>query len=303
LTDQLPIGVVPGGPNAVEVLVPGFQGIPGQPGVLGTAGRLWIFDNVADLLAVDPGVMNVDDAGLVVDSTGLEDETGIVQGMPLDLVGAPDLWVVLEWRDNSQDWVYGFRFCATPAGTELSPLHTGAAPPDDSFLQPFWYDVNVGRLKIEYDSGSGPEWIDASPAIEPVPGDSLPAGTILFDAAPVPPAGWLRCDGAEVSRITYAGLFARIGTTYGAGNGSTTFLLPDGQGRFARGHDFAGGLDPARVFGSVQADEVKSHTHATVAGTANLALGQYTVSTVTPSTIGGTETRPANISLSMIIKT
>ena len=54
-------------------------------------------------------------------------------------------------------------------------------------------------------------------------------------ASGVLPTGWLICDGAAVSRVTYSSLFAIIGTTYGVGDGSTTFNLPDAQGRSVYG--------------------------------------------------------------------
>ncbi|MEM7046998.1 MAG: tail fiber protein [Pseudomonadota bacterium] len=80
----------------------------------------------------------------------------------------------------------------------------------------------------------------------------IPAGTIMTSAAQDPPAGWLSCDGATISRTAYAELFAVIGTTYGRGNGSTTFTLPDLRGEFIRGWDEGRGADPARQFGSTQ---------------------------------------------------
>lgn len=66
---------------------------------------------------------------------------------------------------------------------------------------------------------------------------SLPAGTIIPFAGNVVPAGFLVCNGAAVSRTTYASLFAAIGTLYGAGDGSTTFALPDYRGRVLQGAD------------------------------------------------------------------
>lgn len=73
---------------------------------------------------------------------------------------------------------------------------------------------------------------------------------------------WLKCDGAAVSRTTYAYLFAKIGGTYGAGNGSTTFNLPDFRGVFPRGLDEGRGLDTGRTLGNtVQEDQNKSHSH------------------------------------------
>lgn len=86
-------------------------------------------------------------------------------------------------------------------------------------------------------------------------------GLIGYFAAVSPPSGWLKANGAAVSRTTYAGLFAVIGTLYGAGDGSATFNLPDLRGEFLRGFDDGRGLDAGRVFGSVQAGQNASHTH------------------------------------------
>ncbi len=63
----------------------------------------------------------------------------------------------------------------------------------------------------------------------------VPIGTVAWFAMPVPPAGYLKCDGAAVGRETCSELFAAIGTTFGAGDGKTTFNLPDLIGRFAEG--------------------------------------------------------------------
>ena len=62
-----------------------------------------------------------------------------------------------------------------------------------------------------------------------------PVGSIKMFAGSAMPSQWLKCDGSAVSRITYAELFAVIGTTYGEGNGSTTFNLPNFSGRTAIG--------------------------------------------------------------------
>lgn len=63
----------------------------------------------------------------------------------------------------------------------------------------------------------------------------IPPGTIIHYAGRTVPSGWLICNGANVSRTDYAALFAAIGTIYGAGNGSTTFGLPNLNGRFLEG--------------------------------------------------------------------
>ena len=72
------------------------------------------------------------------------------------------------------------------------------------------------------------------------------------------PAGWLKANGAAVSRTTYAALFAIIGTTYGAGDGATTFNLPDLRGEFVRGLDDGRGVDPGRVIGASQLDALQN---------------------------------------------
>ncbi len=87
-----------------------------------------------------------------------------------------------------------------------------------------------------------------------VNGAGAPVGTIQYFAMDTPPAGYLKADGTLVSRTVYADLFAAIGTTYGAGDGTTTFALPDLRGEFVRGFDDGRGVDGGRVFGSTQGD-------------------------------------------------
>ncbi len=86
-----------------------------------------------------------------------------------------------------------------------------------------------------------------------------PAGAIMaFARSSAPNSNWLVCDGRAVSRSTYANLFAAIGTTWGAGNGSTTFNLPDLRGVFLRGWDSGRGLDSGRGFATYQEDAIRN---------------------------------------------
>ena len=141
----------------------------------------------------------------------------------------------------------------------------------------------------------------------------VPTSAVMAFAGGDPPSGWLYCNGQAVSRTTYAALFAIISTTYGAGNESTTFNVPDLRGAFIRGHDNGRGLDPSRGFGTYQADAFKSHNHlvkegATGSGgsgeqltsgddyTATVAYHSYSLDA------GGTETRPKNYALHYFIK-
>jgi microcystin-dependent protein len=66
-------------------------------------------------------------------------------------------------------------------------------------------------------------------------GSAAPSGLVCAFGGAVAPTGWLLCNGAAVSRTTYATLFAVVGTTYGAGDGTTTFNVPNLQGRFPIG--------------------------------------------------------------------
>lgn len=114
-------------------------------------------------------------------------------------------------------------------------------------------------------------------ALEPewaVP-NSLPAGAVVAYAAAAAPSGYLLCDGAAVSRTTYADLFAVISTVYGVGDGSTTFNVPNAKGRVIAGYDStqtefdalaeAGG---AKTHTLTEA-EMPAHTHGATAYLSN----------------------------------
>ena len=89
------------------------------------------------------------------------------------------------------------------------------------------------------------------------------AGHVAFFARSTAPAGYLKANGALISRATYGNLFANIGTTFGVGDGLTTFALPDLRGEFIRGFDDARGVDAARALGSAQvASSVSNFAHA-----------------------------------------
>jgi hypothetical protein len=79
-----------------------------------------------------------------------------------------------------------------------------------------------------------------------------PPGTIAYFTTDRAPDGWLKANGQLVSRITYKDLFDTIGTTYGAGDGATTFALPDLRGEFVRGWDDGRGVDRQRTLGEWQ---------------------------------------------------
>lgn len=103
------------------------------------------------------------------------------------------------------------------------------------------------------------QWVLAS-----ILNSSLPTGTVTMRFDTTIPSGFLVLNGQAVSRSTYAALFAIYGTSFGAGDGSTTFNLPDTRGLFLRGRDEGRGIDPAgnRAFNnSTQNDGIRNHYH------------------------------------------
>lgn len=133
-----------------------------------------------------------------------------------------------------------------------------------------------------------------------------PAGELRYYAKNAVPSGVrvLAANGAAVSRTTYARLYAEIGTTFGAGDGATTFNLPDLRGVFIRGLDQGRGLDAGRALGALQMSQNLAHTHSyllqqgvdnTQAGS-GVQGGSAHGGEVTGSS-GGSEARPINQAL------
>ena len=159
----------------------------------------------------------------------------------------------------------------------------------------------------------------------------VPSGSVFTHASTTLPAGYLECNGASVSRTTYASLFTAIGTTWGSADGST-FNVPDLRGEFVRGFDNGRGVDSGRSFASSQAENFKSHDHDVTdpghSHSGDVEAARHTGGTMgrgdtyglvnnstrtlsidsadtdlTVDSEGGSETRPRNISMMYIIKT
>lgn len=150
--------------------------------------------------------------------------------------------------------------------------------------------------------------------------ESVPAGALMHFSMDTPPTGWLKANGAAISRTTYSALFDAIGTTFGAGDGSTTFDLPDLRGEFMRSWDDGRGVDSGRSFGTFQDHQFQTHAHSFRGGasifsrssgryqdivTANVHDGDAPLRTVPSSVVSGNrgaETRPRNIAMLACIK-
>jgi len=194
--------------------------------------------------------------------------------------------------------------------------------------------IRFNTQTVEFEGYNGAAWGGLA--------SGVPVGTILTHAANTPPSGFLECNGSAISRSTYATLFSTIQTTFGVGDGSSTFALPDLRGQFVRGWANTGSTDASRAFGSSQTDQNKNHTHTTDSqtltgnashmsgsfhqngsatgifskGSSQSAEGARTTGSATAAALGvdathshtisssggGTEARPKNIALMYIIK-
>jgi phage-related tail fiber protein len=138
---------------------------------------------------------------------------------------------------------------------------------------------------------------------------TVPTGHIDYFAMSTAPNGYLKANGAAVSRTTYSSLFSVIGTTFGSGDGSTTFNLPDLRGYFIRDWADNGSIDSDRTFASMQNDALKE---TIITGYAWGAAGSVYTGTGFPTgsgteyrqiiLSGESETRPKNIALLACIK-
>jgi len=206
-----------------------------------------------------------------------------------------------------------FRADLNNALSAIVSNNSGPSAPSDTYANMMWYDTTNNILKMRNEADDA--WINIGTLNQTTdeffPNGAVPPGSVIYHAASAPPAGYLKANGAAVSRSTYSSLFSTIGTTFGSGNGSTTFNLPDLRGEFLRGWDDARGVDSGRGFGSYQADAFKAHTHR-ANNNFDFIVGQAGGGRYGPGSIGGfangltteggSETRPRNRALLACIK-
>lgn len=132
--------------------------------------------------------------------------------------------LILTRHDGTNMNAGNVRGAQGPAGGQMTIAANAGAYPSSPSLGQVVYNNATGTEVF----WNGTTWVQ-----------KIPAGFIMMSGGLVIPAGWLVCDGSLVSRTTYAGLFAAIGTAYGLGDGSTTFGLPNFKGKFPAGFNAA----------------------------------------------------------------
>ena len=168
--------------------------------------------------------------------------------------------------------------------------------------------------------------LDGTNGVNLVTADALPflAGQVCFFGMTTAPNGFLKCNGAAVSRTTYDVLFAAIGETFGVGDGSTTFNVPDLRGEFLRSLDDGAGIDTGRTLASAQSWAIENMTgswHSGQHSAYDVTTGVFTSTNSSHRTYASginagsvhyfdasrqvntsTETRPRNVALLACIK-
>ena len=169
----------------------------------------------------------------------------------------PGEFSAFHWAQKAQEFAGG------PASTiSYDNATSGLAATD---VQAALDEVSDAE-NISYDNtDSGLDATNVQAAIDEVAGDlanfeAVPSGAVMFFAMDTAPDGFLKANGAAVSRTTFSALFNAIGTTFGSGDGSTTFNLPDMRGEFPRGWDDGRGVDSGRSFSSAQDNAIQNIT-------------------------------------------
>ena len=277
----------------------------------GSGSPAFAFDNDDDtgMFRSGPNAIGFSTAGtsrVVISNSGLD----ITNGLPLRL------------QDSS-----GAPFVGLKSPTSVSSNITFSLPASDGNAGEFLQTDGSGNLSFSAAGGAQ---------------GGVPSGAVFCMAVAIVPSGYLECNGAAVSRSVYQDLYDTIGTQYGAGNGSSTFNLPDLRGEFVRGFDNGRGIDSGRsISATPQSDQNKQHNHTasssvndsghvhgttfdnkkyfpgggsttiTYGGAGSYPADTFSMSSATTGVTvatsigndGGGETRPRNIAMMYVIKT
>ena len=166
-----------------------------------------------------------------------------------------------------------------------SPTKPATANPGD-----IWVNTSTGIAFVYYNDGNTSQWMELLSSAIPSVNEIMPYGTIVQTARTTAPTGWLLCQGQLISRTTYAGLFSAIGTTYGSGDGSTTFGIPNLQGVVPVGKSASGtfatlgGTGGAETHTLTEA-QMPSHTHTQNAHNHTQDPHQHNIQYYSPSPV------------------
>lgn len=188
---------------------------------------------------------------------------------------------------------------------------------DSAFALTLLDDANAAAARTTLGAAASGANTDITSLSGLVGAGLMPVGAVIHIASNTAPVGYLKANGALLSRVAYASLFAIIGTAFGVGDGSTTFALPDLRGEFLRGLDDSRGVDSGRSLGTPQGGMsqinpgvmVRSGSFSGSDGTHD-ASGVSTTANINDlnaaphGSTGSTypETRPRNIALLACIK-
>lgn len=208
----------------------------------------------------DPGYMPV----------GRTEMNGIINQITAGLIdlqtyGVP-VWEALSggWAVDARVYHSGTIYRNTSAGNTTTPPGSGWVVDVD--LTPYLQKAGgtmTGFITLHANASSSMHPVTLQQLNAALGGQALPVGSLIpvaFNPGGSPPTGWLKCNGASVSRTTYSALYSAISTTYGSVDGNT-FNLPDLRGCVLRGWTDGSSYDSGRVYGSTQADQNKSHDH------------------------------------------
>lgn len=213
----------------------------------------------------DPGYMPV----------GRTEMNGIINQITSGLIdlqtyGVP-VWEALSggWAVDARVYHSGTIYRNTSAGNTTTPPGSGWVVDVD--LTPYLQKAGgtmTGFITLHANASSSMHPVTLQQLNAALGGQALPVGALIpvaFNPGGSPPTGWLKCNGASVSRTTYSALYSAISTTYGSVDGNT-FNLPDLRGCVLRGWTDGSIYDTGRVYGSTQADQNKSHNHGGATG-------------------------------------
>ena len=246
-------------PHSVTSTQVGLGNVTNDAQLKRSADDWALFTSKSSLNISDRFILEDFDSLFVKKRTTLYDISQFIDGYSIS--GAPSDGQGLSFNTTLSVWEYNdFGDASSLRGI---PIETGLPNPGD-FL-------------IYNDTSGEAEWSDTIPGI----GSSGPIGSIIAFSALTPPTGFLICDGSEVSRTGYSDLFAVIGTTYGVGDGSTTFNLPDLRQRFILGKadsgtgsvlaSTGGAIDHTHT-GGAHDHSLSSHTHDVISGSGTISV-------------------------------